>query len=87
MFQPNLNNWSILYFTRNETCVKDFLDMMKKVVRAIGMNIRDPRKIVLRDDRTDTYLREIQNNIDETIELIVVVFPTNRTDRYSAIKK
>ncbi|KMQ96034.1 piwi-like protein 1-like protein, partial [Lasius niger] len=84
---PNLNNWSILYFTRNETCVKDFLDMMKKVVRAIGMNIRDPRKIVLRDDRTDTYLREIQNNIDETIELIVVVFPTNRTDRYSAIKK
>lgn len=51
------------------------------------MQINAPRQIVLRDDRTETYLREIQNSISSNVELVVVVFSTNRTDRYSAIKK
>ncbi|KAL6429603.1 hypothetical protein ACFW04_007503 [Cataglyphis niger] len=85
---PNLNNWHIIYFTRDDTCVKDFLEMLNKIVGAIGMRInKNPRKIVLKDDRTETYLREIQNSINDAVELIVVVFPTNRTDRYSAVKK
>ncbi|XP_072747042.1 piwi-like protein Ago3 isoform X2 [Anoplolepis gracilipes] len=84
---PNLNNWHIIYFTRDNTCVKDFVEMLKKIVGAIGMRINEPRKIMLRDDRTETYLREIQNSINDNIELIVIVFPTNRTDRYSAVKK
>lgn len=87
MFQPNLNNWHIIYFTRDDTCVKDFLEMLKKIVGAIGMRISNPRKIILKDDRTETYLREIQNSINDVVELVVIVFPTNRTDRYSAVKK
>ncbi|XP_029662473.1 piwi-like protein Ago3 [Formica exsecta] len=84
---PNLNNWHIIYFTRDDTCVKDFLEMLNKIVGAIGMRISNPRKIILKDDRTETYLREIQNSINDVVELVVIVFPTNRTDRYSAVKK
>lgn len=51
------------------------------------MQIHDPKQIAVRDDRTETYLRDIQNNIGNNPEIIVIVFPTNRTDRYSAIKK
>jgi len=61
--------------------------MLERIADAIGMRINKPQKIALRDDRTETYLREIQNSINNCIELIVIVFPTNRTDRYSAIKK
>jgi len=82
-----LTRWNILYFIRDETYVHDFLETLQKVARAINMQIQKPQKIVLRDDRTETYLRELQNNISNNLELVVIVFPTNRTDRYSAIKK
>ncbi|XP_012234676.1 piwi-like protein Ago3 [Linepithema humile] len=84
---PNLSNWQIVYCSKDDIYVKDFLLMLEKIVGAIGMRVDTPQKIMLRDDRTETYLREIQNNVTNRVELIVIVFPTNRTDRYSAIKK
>lgn len=61
--------------------------MLNKVVKTIGMRMNSARKICIRDDRTETYLQDIQKSINNNVELIVIVFPTNRTDRYSAIKK
>lgn len=61
--------------------------MLKQVVKPIGMQVNDPRITVLRDDKTETFLREIQKIFTDTLELITVIFPTNRSDRYSAIKK
>ncbi|GAB1865325.1 Piwi-like protein 1 [Camponotus japonicus] len=84
---PNLTNWDIIYCKRDEKCVADFLEMLNKVVKTIGMRMNNPRKISIRDDRTETYLQDIQKSINNNVELIVIVFPTNRTDRYSAIKK
>ncbi|TGZ48140.1 piwi-like protein Ago3 [Temnothorax longispinosus] len=84
---PNLTRWHIVYCTRDETCVTDFLKLLQQVSRSIKMQIQEPRRVPLKDDRTETYLREIQNSISNDIELVVVVFPTNRTDRYSAVKK
>jgi len=82
-----LTNWDIIYCKRDEKCVADFLEMLNKVVKTIGMRMNNPRKISIRDDRTETYLQDIQKSINNNVELIVIVFPTNRTDRYSAIKK
>ncbi|EZA53661.1 hypothetical protein DMN91_008315 [Ooceraea biroi] len=87
LYTPNLNKWHILYCVRDQKCVADFLRMMKTICGPIGMQINNPREIMLKDDRTDTYLRELQKSLDDGIELVVVVFPTNRTDRYSTIKK
>ncbi|XP_011168648.1 piwi-like protein Ago3 isoform X1 [Solenopsis invicta] len=84
---PNLHNWHILFVTKNKSCVISFLETLKRVSSVINMRINEPQKIVLKDDRTETYLREIQNSISSNVELIVIVFTTNRTDRYSAIKK
>ncbi|XP_018355281.1 PREDICTED: protein argonaute-3 [Trachymyrmex septentrionalis] len=84
---PNLSKWNIIYFIKDRTCVRDFLEQLAKVATAINMRINDPKQVTLRDDRTETYLREIQNNLTDNLELLVIIFPTNRTDRYSAIKK
>lgn len=87
MFQPNLNSWYIVYCSKDQIYVDDFLLMLGNITKTIGMQINKPQKTALRDDRTETYLREIQKIINSNIELIVIVFPTNRTDRYSAVKK
>ena len=41
----------------------------------------------LRDDRTETYLRMIRENLNPQTQVVVVIFPTSRDDRYSAVKK
>lgn len=41
----------------------------------------------LRDDRTESYLRFIREHLNPQIQVVVVIFPTSRDDRYSAVKK
>lgn len=61
--------------------------MLKDVSKVMGLCIREPQMIALRDDRTETYLQQLRNNIRDKVNLMVIVFPTNRTDRYSAVKR
>lgn len=82
-----MTNWDIIYCARDEKCVTDFIEMLDNVARAVAMRMNKPRKVVIRDDRTETYLQNIQKSINNNVELIVIIFPTNRTDRYSAVKK
>lgn len=41
----------------------------------------------LRDDRTESYLRFIREHLNPQTQMVVVIFPTSRDDRYSAVKK
>ncbi|XP_029162775.1 piwi-like protein Ago3 [Nylanderia fulva] len=84
---PNLTKWDIIYFTRDEICVNDFIETLKKVAGAVHMHIAHPRLAKINDQRTESYLREINKSLNNSIQLVVIVFSTNRTDRYSAVKK
>lgn len=53
----------------------------------MGMEVARGRMIKLRDDRTETLLKELRQNISPQMEIMVTIFPTNRNDRYSAVKK
>lgn len=44
-------------------------------------------RIPLPDDRTDSYLNVIKKNYDDDLQMVVAILPTNRKDRYDAIKK
>ena len=46
-----------------------------------------PTMLDLRDDRTETYLRMIRENLNPQTQVVVIIFPTSRDDRYSAVKK
>ena len=39
------------------------------------------------NDRTESYLRALRELINPRLQIVVVVFPTSRDDRYSAVKK
>ena len=49
--------------------------------------MHDPSFIAIRDDRTETYLRNIRDNLNPQVQVVVIIFPTSRDDRYSAVKK
>ncbi|XP_071867732.1 argonaute 3 [Bombus fervidus] len=84
---PNLYHWSILYCQKDTRCTREFVGMFKNVTRVMGMDVRDPRMICLRDDRIETYVEALRKSIQQTANLMIIVFPTNRTDRYSAVKR
>ncbi|XP_064633620.1 piwi-like protein 1 [Lineus longissimus] len=80
-------NWMVLSTQRDSPKANDFIKMMKQIGPSIGINIRDPHQIHLKDDRVDTYLRSIKENLNNTVQCVVTIFPTKRDDRYSAVKK
>ena len=47
----------------------------------------DARVLEIPNDRTDTYLNAIRQQIGSQLQLVVTIFPTSRDDRYSALKK
>ena len=49
--------------------------------------MNDPVIIDLPNDRTETFLRSIRENLTPQVQMVVVIFPTSRDDRYSAVKK
>ena len=43
--------------------------------------------VALPNDRTETYLKEIRQVIDPSVQLVLALVPAQKADRYSAIKK
>merc|ERR1712240_337364 len=37
--------------------------------------------------RTETYVKMIRDSVDPTVQLVCVIMPTPRDDRYAAVKK
>ncbi|KAM7451808.1 Piwi-like protein 2 [Porites harrisoni] len=82
-----LQNWVVLYVNRDRSKANDFITMMKKVTPSMGIHVQDPRSIELANDRTETYLRSIREHLTPHVQMVVIIFPTSRDDRYSAVKK
>ncbi|KAI4478134.1 hypothetical protein M0804_012092 [Polistes exclamans] len=84
---PSLKNWTIFYYQKDTPHVSAFIKMLVDISSQLGLNMSKPREVPLLNDRTETYCRELHKNINNDMEMVVIVFPTNRTDRYSAVKK
>nr|ASW22511.1 piwi2 [Nematostella vectensis] len=83
----NLNNWMVFFTQRDSGKANDFVQTMNKCAPAMGIQVNQPKMNQLRDDRTETYLRSIRENLHPQVQVVVVIFPTSRDDRYAAVKK
>jgi len=88
MLNPvDLKKWSIVYVQKNEAVVQNFVSLMVKLSPKMGMKVAQPELSQLANDRTETYLKAIRDNVNPSIQLVVAIMPTPRDDRYSAVKK
>lgn len=83
----NLNNWVIIYYQKDNQRAQDLIASMKSQARKLGMQIAVPVALPLRDDKTATYIRAISDNMTSDVQLVVTIVPTDRDDRYNAIKQ
>jgi aubergine-like protein len=85
--QVDLVKWMIVHSPRDARFANEFAGMMRKIGPQMGIQVGDAYITGLRDDSTDSYLRALRQNINPTLQLVVILFPTARDDRYSAVKK
>lgn len=83
----DLHTWIVLFVKRDQSKAIEYVNMTKQVAPVMGIKVHDPQLIEIRDDRTETYLRNIRENLHPRVQVAVVIFPTSRDDRYAAVKK
>jgi aubergine-like protein len=83
----DLNTWAIVFVRSNAQVAEKFADQMSQCSKQMGIRVGQPIVVELNDDRTDTYIKEIKRNLNDQVQMVVIIFPTSRDDRYSAVKR
>lgn len=83
----HINNWMILFTRRDCQNAQELTKALQFVGKPMDIRVADPIACELKDDRNDTFLATIRNNMSSNTQMVVVIVPTNRKDRYDAIKK
>lgn len=83
----HLENWVVIFARRDGERTRGFTQMMSKVCPSMGISVRPPQFRELPNDSTDSYVRAIKDVLSKMVQIIVIIFPTSRDDRYSAVKR
>ncbi|CAG5115063.1 unnamed protein product [Candidula unifasciata] len=83
----NLVNWGLFYTRKDSGRANDFARLMLSETRNLGISCQAPFRRELVNEKIDTLVQELRHSINDRVQLVVVINPTNRDDRYSAIKK
>lgn len=85
--QIDLNEWAIIFTSRDSRVTNQFLETLRDVGRKIGMYIGKPQSVPIPSDQTKNYCEQIKRLYNGKVQIIVMIFPTNRDDRYASVKK
>ncbi|XP_050410260.1 piwi-like protein 1 [Patella vulgata] len=83
----DLNNWIVMSTRRDSGAAQDLVQTLNRVGGPMGMRIQSPRMYELQNDRNETFLSTIKQNLTKDTQLVLAVVPNNKKDRYDAIKK
>ncbi|KAK6191826.1 hypothetical protein SNE40_003418 [Patella caerulea] len=83
----NLNNWVAMSTKRDSGAAYDLVQTLNRVGGPMGMRIDQPTMCELQNDRNETYLATLKQNLTPSTQMVLVVVPNNKKDRYDAIKK
>uniref|UniRef100_A0A8C6ZLD4 Piwi-like protein 1 n=1 Tax=Nothoprocta perdicaria TaxID=30464 RepID=A0A8C6ZLD4_NOTPE len=81
-----LDNWLLIYTRRNYDVANALLQNLFKVTPSMGIRMNKAVMIEV-DDRTEAYLRVLQQNITSDTNIVVCLLSSSRKDKYDAIKK
>ncbi|XP_051508988.1 piwi-like protein 1 [Myxocyprinus asiaticus] len=81
-----LDNWLMFYTRRNADVAQSLLQTLNKVAGPMGIHMQ--RAIMIEyEDRQESLLRALQQNVSPETQMVVVILPTNRKDKYDCVKK
>uniref|UniRef100_A0A3P8QWH1 ribonuclease H n=2 Tax=Astatotilapia calliptera TaxID=8154 RepID=A0A3P8QWH1_ASTCA len=83
---PPLNNWLLFHTRRNSNEASSLLQNLSRVSGPLGITMGKPVMIQY-EDHQESLLAALRHSVGPQIEMVVVVLPNNRKDRYDSVKK
>ncbi|XP_026198320.1 piwi-like protein 1 isoform X2 [Anabas testudineus] len=83
---PPLNNWLVFHTRRNGNETQSLLQTLNKVSGPLGIRIQRA-VMIMYEDHQESLLRALQHNVGPQTQMVVVVLPSNRKDKYDSVKK
>ncbi|XP_035247058.1 piwi-like protein 1 [Anguilla anguilla] len=83
---PPLENWMLFFTRRNGDLAHSLLQTLGRVCQPMEMRMLRPAMIEY-EDRQDSLMRALQQNVGPGTQMVVVILPTNRKDKYDCVKK
>lgn len=88
MFDPvPVKRWLVIFPENMRTDTEKFMSVLKRAHAEMNCEMKDPVMKALSDDRQDSYIAMIRLVAEVKPKMILIILPTNRADRYSAVKK
>jgi aubergine len=83
-----LRDWVIVYSERTRPAPEKFVQTLTQVGRPLGIQVAPPKEMALRNDRPSDFVEAIREAYKPgSTQLVVVILPDNRKERYDAVKK
>ncbi|XP_056889772.1 piwi-like protein 1 [Takifugu flavidus] len=83
---PPLENWLLFYTRRNTNEAQNLLQNLHKVAGPLGISLQRA-KMIEYEDQQDSLLKAMKQNVGPRTQMVVVVLPSSRKDKYDNIKK
>ncbi|XP_058446425.1 protein argonaute-3 [Malaya genurostris] len=83
----NIRNWLLIHTAKDIKIARSFMDCVDRSCRPMGIQIVPPQIEVLNSDRTEQYVQVLRTKINQDTQIVVIICPTSRDDRYAAIKR
>ncbi|KAK9506113.1 hypothetical protein O3M35_008106 [Rhynocoris fuscipes] len=82
-----LNDWAVICTSRDDKVVQSFVEMVKKCSHQLGIKTCPPKMMPIENDSTQNYIKALQFTKGRKLQIVVIIFPLSRSDKYSAVKK
>ncbi|XP_032373221.1 piwi-like protein 1 [Etheostoma spectabile] len=83
---PVLESWLMLYTRRNSNEAQSLLQTLNRVSGPLGFRMQ--RAVMIEyEDHQESLLRALQQNVGPHTQMVVVVLPSIRKDKYDSVKK
>lgn len=82
-----VDKWMIVYVNKNEAVAKQFVKCFQQQGPRMGIEVANPNPHSLPNDRTESFVKMIRDNVTPQTQLVLTIFPQQRADRYAAVKK
>ena len=80
--------WAIVFPDKDQGSTQNFVKLLVKASQTMGFQLApNPRIVPLRDSKSQTYAKEVDQLCQAQPNMIVVVVPNNKGDAYSLVKK
>ncbi|XP_050076916.1 protein argonaute-3 [Anopheles maculipalpis] len=83
----HIRKWLLVYTQRDQRCASAFMDCVKRTCKLLGMEIVQPQIEILPQDSTQLYIHTLRTRIQPGTQIVLILCPTSRDDRYAAIKR